>query len=95
MCEMVQLALASGPPPAGPPKHEGPTGVPGPTARTDYRNPVYSEWYLWQAVAEAEAGNARDQRVVGLIFDAIVDFVAGWWLWWHDPPLKRDRPRWR
>jgi hypothetical protein len=31
--------------------------------------------------------------VLGLIFDAIVDFIIGWSLWWRDPPLKRDRPR--
>jgi hypothetical protein len=28
-----------------------------------------------------------------LIFDAIVDFVIDWRLWWRDPPLKGDHPR--
>jgi hypothetical protein len=26
-----------------------------------------------------------------LVVDAIVDFVVNWWLWFRNPPIKRDR----
>ena len=27
----------------------------------------------------------------GLVVEAVVDFVVTWWLWFRDPPIKRDR----
>jgi hypothetical protein len=29
---------------------------------------------------------------LGLVVDAVVDFVVNWWVWFRDPPIKRNRP---